>query len=87
MSNKQAEWSEQDWIAYGNRVKKVREEIMQLIQEGQQVATKNDMTHLLDAIVKLDRWKSQMENVAAKNIQGEILTRIFYGRRIGGDAE
>ena len=50
---KKENWTLEQWIAYGNRVKRLREEI--------------------------DKYKSAMEDIAAKTVRDTHVTKIFYG--------
>jgi hypothetical protein len=80
--NKKASWNTAQWIAFGNRVKNVRKELQALIKDMQPVARATEIANLIAIERKLDKWKSRMENLAAKDVTGAILTHIFYGEPI-----
>ncbi|NLF72309.1 MAG: hypothetical protein GX575_25010 [Candidatus Anammoximicrobium sp.] len=79
-------WTPAQWIAFGNRVKRVRSELQSMVMDVQHVCRAPELDGLLKIERQLDRWKSKMENVAAKDVPGEILTRVFYGDPMPEDA-
>lgn len=76
---KKTRWTEAEWIAFGNRVKHVRNELGSMMMDMQHVCNVPQMDGLRKVEKYLDRWRSSMENVAARDLPGEILTRVFYG--------
>jgi hypothetical protein len=86
MRRKKQTWTPQQWIAFGNRVKHVHRELQAMICDAQHVCLSKE----LDALLKVERqfnvWKAKMENVAARNIDGETVTSIFYGDPLPEDA-
>ena len=74
------QWSEQEWIEFGNRVKRVQSELRSILCDSGSVANVSLCTKLSKAISIISQWKSFMENVAAKQSVSEALViRLFYG--------
>lgn len=71
-------WNITQWINLGNRIKKIRTEIQTIITDLN-TRPKTETNELHTIITKIDNWRSKMENIAAKDIPEEILTKIFYG--------
>jgi hypothetical protein len=78
-------WTPAQWIAFGNRVKRVRAELTAMIMASQHVCRKRELYKLVKVERQLDHWKSSMETVAARDVPGAILTRIFYGDEMPED--
>jgi len=72
-----------EWIAFGNRVKNVRTELMDLHSNcSGGVTSAPIMDELQRVISKLDRWKSRMEGFVLKtfpDLPDGLATSIFYG--------
>lgn len=79
-------WTTREWIRFGNRVKRVRAELQSMIMEVQYVCRVQQLDGLLRVERQLDKWKSRMESVAARDVPGVIVTRIFYGDPLPEDA-
>lgn len=76
---KKENWTLEQWIAYGNRVKRLREEVVSLFEDSQRVCGKKEANVLVSILSKIDRYKSDMEDVAAKTFPDRSITAIFYG--------
>jgi hypothetical protein len=85
-SSKKEHWTSAEWIAFGNRVKKLRTELQSMVMDVQHVCRARELDGLLKVERQLDKWKASMENVAAKDVPGVIVTRIFYGDPMPEDA-
>lgn len=72
-------WSEAEWVAFGNQVKRVRESVQDLIRDSQSVSKAGDMNAITRAVRAIDRWKSRMETNACRDVSTNIVTRLFYG--------
>lgn len=83
---KRKQWTPAEWIAFGNRVKALRKEIHSMAMDVQPMCLKSEVASLLKCSYQLDKWKSSMENVAAKDVPASIVTRIFYGDPLPEDA-
>jgi hypothetical protein len=83
---KKEHWTTADWIAFGNRVKKVRKELQSMTMEVQRVCRVRELDGLLKVVKELDKWKSRMEDIASKDVPPTIVTRVFYGEPIPRDA-
>lgn len=57
-----------------------------MIMDVQHVCRARELDGLLKVERQLDRWKSKMENVAARDVPGGIVTSIFYGEPLSEDA-
>jgi hypothetical protein len=75
-------WTIAEWIAFGNRVKDVRSEILKMAKDVQYVCRVREIDGLLRIVRQLDKWKSKMEDVAAKDVPISLITKVFYGERL-----
>ncbi len=80
-------WTPAEWIAFGNRVKRVRSELQAMIGDVQHVCRVRELDGLLKVVRQIDRWKPLMENLAARQVPDAIITRIFYGDCLPEDAD
>lgn len=76
---KKETWTLERWLAYGNRVKRIREDVLSLLEDSQCVSGAKEMDVLCGILSKIDKYKSDMENIAAKTVRGASVTTIFYG--------
>ena len=80
-------WTTAEWVAFGNRVKDVREDLQAMVSDVQHVCRVPELDGLLKVVRQLDKWKSKMENVASRDVSEVVLTRIFYGDRLQEDED
>ena len=57
-----------------------------MIMDVQHVCKARELDGIFKLERQIDKWKSSMENVAAKDVPGVIVTRIFYGDPMPEDA-
>lgn len=76
---KKETWTLEQWVAYGNRVKRLRKEVLSLLEDSQRVSRAKDMDILISVLSKIDKYKSAMEDVAARTVRDTLVTKIFYG--------
>lgn len=81
-SRRKQRLSESEWIAFGNRVKRVRRELQDLIRDTQSIANARHVDGLLKTLRSLEKWRSQMDDIVCRQISCSIATRIFYGDEI-----
>jgi hypothetical protein len=72
-------WTAAEWIRFGNRVKKVRAELIRMCHDVQDVCPIKNLSGLVRVQNQLDNWKSKMEDVVGESVPAAIFTRIFYG--------
>jgi len=76
---KKENWTLEQWTAYGNRVKRLRKEVASLLEDSQRVSGVREMDFLVSILLKIDKYKSAMEDVAARTVRDTLVTKIFYG--------
>lgn len=76
---KKENWTLEQWIAYGNRVKRLRKEVASLLEDSQRVSGVREMDFLVSVLSKIDKYKSAMEDIAARTVRDTLVTKIFYG--------
>ena len=76
---KKEEWTLAQWAAYGNRVKRLHEELGSLLEVSYKVCSAKEIDVLLSVIAKVNKYKSSMERLAANTVTGGFVTKIFYG--------
>jgi hypothetical protein len=80
-------WTEAEWLSFGNQVKQVRADLQSMIMESQKVCRVRELDGLIKVVSQLDKWKSMMENLAAKDVSDGLVTRVFYGEPVRVVAE
>lgn len=76
---KKESWTLEQWIAYGNRIKRLRQEVTSLLEDSQRVSGVREMDFLVSILLKINKYKSAMEDIAAKTVRETLVTKIFYG--------
>ena len=76
---KKENWTLEQWIAYGNRVKRFHQELVALLEDSQRVSGVREMDILLSVVIKVNKYKSCMEDIAARTVRDTLVTKIFYG--------
>jgi len=79
MARRRKSWDTDEWVAFGNRVKRVRREMGLMLLDMQHVVRARQMDGLIKAEMYFDRWRSMMDALAAVDIPGDWETSMFYG--------
>jgi hypothetical protein len=78
-------WTAAEWIRFGNRVKRVRNELGSLARDIQGVCPRRNVNALFRIQDKLDHWKHEMEQFPFGVVPEEIITQVFYGDELPED--
>ncbi len=79
MRKVKTKWTLAQWIAFGNRVKKLKADLYLIIDEATPLCAVPEISQLWMMDAKIDRFKSKMEHIVARDVPEEFVTRIFYG--------
>lgn len=79
---KKAKWTLVQWIAFGNRVKKLKADLYLVVDDATLLNMVRQISELWKMDAKIDIFKSKMENLAAEDVPEDLVTRIFYGEQL-----
>ena len=79
MSRRRKSWDTDEWVVFGERVKRVQREMGLMLLDMQHVVRDRQMDGLIKAKMYFDRWRSMMDDLAAEDIPEDFKPGIFYG--------
>jgi len=79
MARRRKSWDTDEWVAFGNRVKRVRREMGLMLLDMQHVVRARQIDGLIKAERYFDRWQSMMDDLAAEDIPEQFDPSMFFG--------